>query len=137
MSGPKRIPSLRTNASIWCQVQISCGFGVPLIGNGTPAEVKDSPNSATPYDDRPTLRDWAGKMLSSDKLFDYRKKNNCKSLDGLPGLKCVRRAEGHSLWMDLLQTRTKRIFAQKDALATGVAFTLLIMFLMRIAGIRV
>ena len=107
------------------------------MGKGTPPEVEESKGGATPYEDRLTLGEAVRKMMKNSKLEDYQKTNNSMSLDGLPGLKCARKAEGHSLWMDLLETRAKRVIAQKDALFTGVLFAVLIMVLMRMAGLRV
>ncbi|KAL9088463.1 MAG: hypothetical protein Q9165_006187 [Trypethelium subeluteriae] len=111
---------------VW-KVQTACGFGVPLMGNGTPEEVARSEECPTPYQDRSTLGDWAGKMVKNEKILEYQKQNNSASLDGLPGLKCARKAQGHPPWMDFLEVKAKRIIAEKDGLFIGAACTLLIM----------
>ena len=106
------------------------------MGNGVPAEAKVSEDGQTPYEDRMTLGDWAGKMLKNEKLFEYKKANNSKSLDGLPGLKTMRRAQGHTDWMDLVETKAKIVVAQKDTLLVGILIGVLLMITSRMAGVR-
>lgn len=117
-------------------MQTACGFGVPLMGNGTPAGLNASQDGQTPYEDRPTLGDWARKM-NKEKLFDYQKNNNSTSLDGLPGLKSVRRAQGHMEWMDAMRTKAMLLLTQKDALLVGIFIGVLLMMSTRIAGLLV
>lgn len=52
------------------RIQTSCGYSVPFM---------------TLEEERPTLRQWAGRKSESE-LDDYRRQTNARSIDGLPAL---------------------------------------------------
>ncbi|KAI9713093.1 MAG: hypothetical protein M1820_001078 [Bogoriella megaspora] len=105
--------------------QTSCGYGVPFIGDGTPAGTKESMNGYTPYEDRPTLREWGAKTVKSQKLLGYQIEKNTSSLDGLPALKSARKANGQWLWLDDVEARSKRVTKQKEAFLSGALVVIL------------
>jgi hypothetical protein len=106
------------------KVQTSCGYGVPRID-------KDKPLDGDAFTDRDTLPNWAGKQ--EDRVIKaYRMKNNCRSLDGLPGLRSARRDHGEWAGVAEIGALGRRIvWAQLESLILGMVTMFLLLVILR------
>ncbi|KAK3073656.1 hypothetical protein LTR53_004562 [Teratosphaeriaceae sp. CCFEE 6253] len=114
------------------KVQTSCGYAVPLVNSALdPSKLDDGPRAY--LQDRDTLGHWMGKQVSAGTLQAYHQKQNARSLDGCPGMKAARRANGEVLilrdcWVWLLTT-----LRQPGAMLLGAVLLLVGMRVLRAA----
>lgn len=131
-------------------MQTACGFGVPLLheavkkgagaikGKCTADEM--ALEEATPgFHTREVLENFYLTLLRKDErsLEKYKKENNSKSMDGLPGLRTARRDNGEWLKLEDTKVRIGRLLRQWDAIMLGVVFTLLSMTALRVLNVNV
>jgi hypothetical protein len=110
---------------IW-QVQTSCGYAVPRVKKDFyTAESKEENDELVVFEERPTLDKWAKTQADGNKILEYQTQKNSTSIDGLPGLKSARRRTGQTMWLEDVKARTRKILAEKDAIATGFAFAII------------
>ncbi|OAQ99785.1 hypothetical protein LLEC1_06514 [Akanthomyces lecanii] len=77
------------------KVQLSCGFGVPLLAlDPDPTLLDPKPCLQT----RSRLQEYAQYTIDRGQLRGYQMKNNFESLDGLPGMHSALRDSGRSIW---------------------------------------
>lgn len=138
---------------IW-QAQTSCGFGVPRVKKGLYSPGGDQDDAASPgggvvvksiedvlregiqegdkitelsvFEQRPNLDNYAATQTQNNKTLSYQMTNNCRSLDGLPGLRAARREAGQRLWVGDVKARMRRIAAEGDAVAAGFLLAVLL-----------
>ncbi|KAH7027112.1 pyridoxamine phosphate oxidase family protein, partial [Macrophomina phaseolina] len=114
------------------KVQTSCGYGVPVLSPRprSPDGVDEDPESnavTKHWEDRDTLPNWASKMLAKDGAIQiYQRQNNVRSLDGCPGLRSARRADGEALFFGDLKAMTRRVLiGEWGAVVLGMMLTVL------------
>jgi len=93
----------------------SCGYGVPVF-DGTFAE-------------RPTMDNFASKMVAKSALTKYRADWNVRSHDGLTGLRQARKEKGEWLVVGDLVAWGKMMWGLRDAVLVGVVLGVLLMLL--------
>ena len=62
-------------------------------------------------------------------IQNYRVKNNCRSLDGLPGLRAARRDHGEILLLGDVGARARRMGMQWGAVLLGMLFAVWVAFM--------
>jgi hypothetical protein len=129
------------------KVQTSCGFGVPMMDKGAADSSEPAGDAVTvvEHDEdtaandgwkpRDTMETWARKMLEKQELFDYQKRANHQSLDGLPGMLSARRALDQNFVIEDTKAWFRKVSRQGDAVLLGVGFGVLLMILLSIVGI--
>jgi hypothetical protein len=142
VTGARAIIVLRVN-----KVQTSCGFGVPTMNNEKTASTESTQDAVTfvEHDEdtseidgwkaRDTMDNWARKMLEKQELFDYQKRSNHQSLDGLPGMTSARRALDQNLAIEDTKAWFRKVSRQQDAIALGVGLGVLLMIIFSLLGI--
>lgn len=130
------------------KVQTSCGFGVPVFPHSKESSEANTVEATSftdlptnndgmneqkgasawkPWDDRPTMPSWAGKMAAKDGALEkYRENNNWRSLDGCPGLKAARRDRRQWLVVEQTKARALRMVRQWDAFLLGVLLVMMV-----------
>ena len=123
------------------KVQISCGYGVPLLqvtGREQEGETRREEGRGTDdlpgFADRDTLSSWANKMTLKNELRAYQMKNNARSLDGLTGLRTARRDCGQCLWLEDCKVRVGRMLSQWDAILVGLLLGIGFVYVLRLFG---
>ncbi|KAL7276620.1 hypothetical protein RUND412_000386 [Rhizina undulata] len=102
------------------KVQTSCGFGVPIL-TISPGETEEKGVPKAVFEDRSTINKWAEHKIVEDKLIAYRAEWNRDSLDGLPGIRAARRANGERfLWIGDSKAWVGRVLQTWDVLAVGM-----------------
>ncbi|CAO2650285.1 Nn.00g015770.m01.CDS01 [Neocucurbitaria sp. VM-36] len=129
------------------KVQTSCGFGVPLVGNGNAAVSENAGDAVTIVDHeadtdaangftpRDTMDDWARKMLEKKELGDYQKQMNHRSLDGLPGMMSARRSYDENIAIEDAKAWFRKVCRQQDAVAFGIGLGVLFMIVLSLGGV--
>jgi hypothetical protein len=129
------------------KVQTSCGFGVPMMNNGSKASAESAGDAVTivDHDDdneandgwkaRPTMDNWARKMLEKQELADYQKSSNHQSLDGLPGMTSARRALDQNFAIEDTKAWFRKVSRQQDAVFFGVGLGVMLMILLGVVGV--
>ncbi|KAF2461027.1 hypothetical protein BDY21DRAFT_403174 [Lineolata rhizophorae] len=118
------------------KAQTSCGFGVPLVDKETDGkEATTTTTTTTAAGPRDTLARWATKMLEKDALDGYRRDNNWRSLDGLPGLRAGRRARGQWVAVEDGGARARRLARQWDAVLVGVLLAGVLLVALVVGGV--
>ncbi|KAL5115231.1 hypothetical protein ACEQ8H_006905 [Pleosporales sp. CAS-2024a] len=129
------------------KVQTSCGFGVPMVqlpSENTPAQPGDAVTVVEHDQDSPknhgwkpreTMEVWARKMLEKQELMDYQKRNNHKSLDGLPGMLSARRALDQNFAIEDTKAWFRKVSRQSDAVMLGVGLGVLLVILLGLVGL--
>ena len=113
------------------KVQTSCGFGVPIVDEGTEGGFRN----------RNTLAIWGTKVVESGDMKGYQMQWNCNSLDGLTGLKAARRASGERvLWWGDFRAWVRRVGGMGDAVGVGflggLGVGLGLVYLVQVKGLR-
>ena len=105
-----------------------------MASEPVPTENSKPPKGAlTPIlKDRETMGHWASKMVDKNELQNYQAKWNAESLDGLPGLRVVRRDRGERLWLTGFKARGWRILGQREGLLWGLLWGALVMWMWRV-----
>jgi hypothetical protein len=99
------------------QVQTSCGYGVPMLA--TTAGDDDAVKPC--FEDRPTMVNWGSGKEQRGELSEYHRANNAYSLDGIPGLRAARRANGETLqFIGNAKAWCRRVMGTPDAVLTGM-----------------
>lgn len=129
------------------KVQTSCGFAVPLVDNGKntssegPGDAIDiadhefDTDAANGFTPRETLDNWARKQVEKQELADFQKRNNHRSLDGLPGMISARRAYDENIAIEDAKAWFRKVSRQQDAVAFGIGLGVLFMIVLSIAGV--
>ncbi|KAH7385816.1 hypothetical protein BKA66DRAFT_416422 [Pyrenochaeta sp. MPI-SDFR-AT-0127] len=128
------------------RVQTSCGFAVPLVGNGAAsregagdavaiADHDADADALSGFTSRDTLDNWARKQLERKELGDFQKRYNHRSLDGLPGMMSARRSYDENIAIEDAKAWVRKISRQQDAVAFGVGLGVLIMIVLSLAGV--
>ncbi|KAH7414028.1 hypothetical protein DE146DRAFT_15053 [Phaeosphaeria sp. MPI-PUGE-AT-0046c] len=129
------------------KVQTSCGFGVPMMDTSKTAPGQATGDAVTMVEHgegttdqdgwkpRETMDNWARKMLEKQELFDYQKRSNHQSLDGLPGMKSAQRALDQNLAIEDTKAWFRKISRQQDAICFGVGIGILLMIVLSLIGI--
>jgi hypothetical protein len=129
------------------KVQTSCGFGVPMMNNGSKTSAESAGDAVTivDHDDdneandgwkaRPTMDNWARKMLEKQELADYQKSSNHQSLDGLPGMTSARRALDQNFAIEDTKAWFRKVSRQQDAIFFGVGLGVMLMILLGVVGV--
>jgi hypothetical protein len=126
------------------KVQTSCGFGVPMLSNGTADTTGDAVTMVEHDEDtaandgwkpRDTMDNWARKMLEKQELMDYQKRSNHKSLDGLPGMKSAQLALDQNFAIEDTKAWIRKVSRQQDAVLLGVGLGVLLMILLGLVGV--
>ncbi|TKA64528.1 hypothetical protein B0A49_10082 [Cryomyces minteri] len=124
------------------KVQTSCGFGVPLLGSEayspeSTADVEPETHRLQKegWNDRPTMPRWAIKQAAKRGLEPYRRGNNWRSLDGLPGLKAARRDRGQWLWFDDGKAWATGRAQQWESVLCGVVIAVIVIALLNRIGL--
>ena len=117
---------------------MSCGFGVPHLSTVPAGNEGSSPKDVRPeLKDRETMGHWASEKQEKNQLRAYQAEWNSGSLDGLVGLTVARRDRCERLWLTSARAWVRRVFAQKDALATGILLGIITMLLVQMVALRV
>lgn len=129
------------------KVQTSCGFGVPIMdgsktvpgeSTGDAVTMVDHDENDTEHDGwkpRESMDNWARKMLEKQELFDYQKRSNHQSLDGLPGMKSAQRALDQNLAIEDTKAWFRKVSRQQDAVYLGVGIGMLLMIVLSLVGV--
>jgi hypothetical protein len=130
------------------KVQTSCGFGVPQLAGGKPADTEEAAGDAITYVDhdhdkeeengfkqRDTMDNWARKTLEKQELADYQKQYNHRSLDGLPGMMSARRSHDENIALEDTKAWFRKVSRQQDAVALGVGLGVVLMLLLSLVGV--
>lgn len=117
---------------VW-KAQTTCGFGVPLIKDGSTLGVVggDAKKEIFGFEDRPTLASVTKKFLERKELDAYQEKHNVKSLDGLNGFRAARRRTRQWMFVEDVKVWLATIMAQRAALAMGAFLAVVVMLLVR------
>ncbi|KAI5804116.1 pyridoxamine phosphate oxidase family protein [Peziza echinospora] len=93
---------------VW-KVQTSCGYGVPIV------------SAEGVFEERETLRKWAGSKVAKGEMGAYQVVWNSTSLDGLMGLRSARREKGERwLWAGDVRAWARRVVGMPDAVGVGL-----------------
>lgn len=129
------------------KVQMSCGFALPSLANGSAAAGEDAGDAVTMADHgsdadaahdftpRDTLEGWARKQLEKQELADFQKKSNCRSLDGLPGMMSARRSHDENIAVEDAKAWFRKVSRQQDAVAFGIGLGILFMIVLSLGGV--
>ncbi|OAL50853.1 hypothetical protein IQ07DRAFT_587472 [Pyrenochaeta sp. DS3sAY3a] len=129
------------------RVQTSCGFAVPLIddGNGvategagdavTHVDHEPGPEASNGFKPRDTLDNWARKQVERKELGDYQKKNNHRSLDGLPGMMSARQSHDENIAIEDTKAWFRKVSRQQDAVLFGLGLGILFMFILSLLNV--
>jgi hypothetical protein len=129
------------------RVQTSCGFGVPIMSNGSRESTEGAGDALTivehdadtdandGWKPRETMNHWARKMIEKQELADYQKSANHQSLDGLPGMTSARRALDQNFAIEDTKAWFRKINRQQDAILFGVGLGIMLMLLFSLVGI--
>ncbi|KAB8262239.1 hypothetical protein BDV32DRAFT_147891 [Aspergillus pseudonomiae] len=113
------------------KVQLSCGFGVPLLD----LTVDPETNQPRPcFTNRPRLVKFAEYTVNRGELPGYQMQYNSRSLDGLPGLHSAMRDKGESIWWARVTNWASYYHFQLDIIKTGMAFMFLVMVVAQWVG---
>ena len=77
-------------------------------------------------EDRPLLERLLTQKEEQNKMTDFRIKFNCRSLDGLPGLRTARKSNGEWLWVADSSSWMKKKFGYPEALLLGILIGILL-----------
>lgn len=138
------------DCTIW-EVQTSCGYGVPRVKKGLYApdgtqspdsvlrdgQTLDNVDELAVFETRPTLGSWAAGQVEKNVMLDYQRQNNACSIDGLPGLRTARRADGQTLAVTDAKAWALRILAEKEAVATGFLLAVFLYLLLKLGNIMI
>lgn len=133
------------------KVQTSCGFGVPMLDKEyshshapgaehgedavTMVEHGDDAAEIDGWKPRETMDNWARKQLEKQELMDYQKRNNARSLDGLPGLQAARRANDENFAVEDTKAWFRKVRKQQDAIALGFGMGFLFVVFLGLIGV--
>ena len=84
--------------------------------------------------DRGTLGHFAKKTVEGGHMEWYQQQANCRSLDGLGGLRAARRGRGDNMIVQDGLTWMRRILRQWDAMIVGALVMLFVMGLVRVVS---
>ncbi|KAB8276093.1 hypothetical protein BDV30DRAFT_206736 [Aspergillus minisclerotigenes] len=106
------------------RVQLSCGFGVPLLD----LTIDPETNEPKPcFTNRPRLGKFAEYTINRGEMPEYQMQWNSRSLDGLPGLHSAMRDKGESIWWARVTNWASYYHFQLDIIKTGMALMFLVM----------
>jgi len=99
----------------------------PEDGGGEGTEKKwRGENELSVFEERPTLADRARWRAKHGKVLSYQVEVNLDSLDGLPGLRAARRANGEWLWVGDTRAWARRVAAQREGLLVGFLLAMML-----------
>lgn len=125
------------------KVQTSCGFGVPIMdgkaeAGGDAVTTVDHDEDSTGvkgWKSRDTMDNWARKQVEKKELSDYQKRNNARSLDGLPGMHSARRSYDENFAIEDTKAWFRKVVRQQDAIAFGFGLGFLFVIVLGLVGV--